>query len=150
MTNEKMRVKIAELLGFKWFAWINTRFSFPLSMNSKATFETLPSFRFLALWDDAHPHPKCSTQCFTEEEFALPMDDDCFRFVPNYPSSLDACAEFEKGLTDMQWVRYLQELASVVKLPKQAEIQIRQYVHATAPQRCEAFLRVNGAWEETE
>lgn len=65
---------------------------------------------------------------------------------PNYPCDLNAVARFEEGLTDLEWVHYLRELSRIVRKPKQAELQIKQYMLATALQHCEAILRVKGRW----
>lgn len=79
--------------------------------------------------------------------------------LPNYPASLDACAEFEKtiqqaGLED----KYIYELLKVCFVQR-GTITIEDYENgvgwdheewffATALQRCEAYLRVKGKWEE--
>lgn len=146
MKPELQRIKIAEACGFRWFAWINYRISIPISMSDydKATYQALPSARFLALWDDAHPHPKSSTQCFTEEEFALPIDSEGFALVPDYLNSLDAIHEAEMWLKNdlrthdgTQFYNYTSRLA-------------KDYGPcATASQRAEAFLRTIGELEAT-
>lgn len=68
--------------------------------------------------------------------------------LPDYLSDLNAMHEAEKVLTEMQWHRYLQELAKVVREKGQAEIRIAQYVRATAAQRAEAFLRTIDKWSD--
>lgn len=66
---------------------------------------------------------------------------DSFYKLPQYHTSLDACAEFEATLTSEEredycaclWTVTAHEFATIT---------------ATAPQRCEAFLRVKGPWRE--
>ena len=78
----------------------------------------------------------------------IPEMDECqWLAVPNYHNSLDAMHEAEEALwygdlkrlhTDAvlydEWCRYRSMLAN--------------NIHATAPQRFEAMLRVIGAWQE--
>ena len=56
--------------------------------------------------------------------------------IPNYPASLDACAEMEKALDSIEggWSLYTEYLEGGIC--------------ATPLQRCEAFLRVKGKWKE--
>lgn len=68
--------------------------------------------------------------------------------VPNYPFDLNACAEMEMALNwdeqlSTEADRYRYELTKVCG-------NDRDLIHvATALQRCEAYLRVKGLWEET-
>lgn len=71
-----------------------------------------------------------------------------WRKLSNYCHDLNAMHEAEKALDEIDWVFLVSELASVVRLPKQAEVQIKQMVHATARQRAEAFLRTLGKWKD--
>lgn len=60
--------------------------------------------------------------------------------LPNYAADLNACHEFEKTLDHInEWFYYEKALA---------EITDGYIFHATARQRCEAFLRVHNQWEE--
>lgn len=64
--------------------------------------------------------------------------EDC----PNYAADLNACHEFEetlKSLKNVVYDKYLQKEVDKTQTWKW---------HATARQRCEAFLRVHGQWEE--
>lgn len=86
--------------------------------------------------------------------------------LPNYPLSLDACAEFEKGLQATAHLsvgnehrEYLVELMSVVNPDKElwdngtflgSWSDAIKTTEATALQRCEAFLRVKSLWVEGE
>lgn len=54
--------------------------------------------------------------------------------IPNYYGDLNACAEMEKTLTPDEAWDYCDYLD--------------RNVSATAPQRCEAFLRTKGLWRD--
>ena len=74
--------------------------------------------------------------------FEVGWSDNCeyHHCIPNYAADLNACHEFEKTLTHINdWMLYDKALA---------EIAEGFTFHATARQRCEAFLRVHGQWEE--
>ena len=75
-------------------------------------------------------------------------------FVPNYPASLDACAEFTKGLFSRadEWNKalYLAVFNHSEVTPDMltdAELTFALN-NATPLQRCEAFLRLNNKWVE--
>lgn len=70
--------------------------------------------------------------------------------LPNYYGSRDACAEFESTITDEEDQK---EYAGLLHhfTTKKWQISIQSAfptVTATAPQRCEAFLRLHNRWEE--
>jgi hypothetical protein len=79
----------------------------------------------------------------------LPPGDDGFRKLPNYHGDLNACAEMEKTLDTNQLSEYADRLETVC-----VPVHICQITHwqaiamATSAQRCEAFLRTHGKWEE--
>lgn len=58
--------------------------------------------------------------------------------VPDYLGDLNACHEMENELSDEQFDEYYVRVTSRFARP----------FHATAAQRCEAFLRTLGLWEE--
>lgn len=70
--------------------------------------------------------------------------------VPNYPGSLDACAEFEKTLTTEEQQEYFYQLNEEVGLvsPRSPawllEWSVFKLVTATARQRCLAYLKTKG------
>lgn len=87
---------------------------------------------------------------FTGELIGL-IKERGFFVVPNYPLSLDACAEFEKGLKSSEHWSFRAELWRITEAdPRQVngEEHNRRYISATALQRCEAFLRMKGKWIE--
>lgn len=67
--------------------------------------------------------------------------------VPDYFHDLNACAEFERtldvnvGSEDSPRYAYSTQVYNIVP-------QGQQPFRATAPQRCEAFLRLHGKWKE--
>jgi hypothetical protein len=74
---------------------------------------------------------------------------------PNYAADLNACHEFEKTLTPEQQFDYVYELNdnALGLVPLSSPASYREgvlwlFLHTTARQRCEAFLRVHGQWEE--
>lgn len=81
---------------------------------------------------------------------------DTRRRIPDYTKDLNACAEFERTLEECDEVNgedqlgYMEMLAEVVgaKWGANNQCDMWRITHATAPQRCEAFLRVKGLWME--
>lgn len=72
--------------------------------------------------------------------------------LPNYPASLDACAEVEAKLTDEQHRQFRMYLAEVVLGNGRRGIvmsipEYRTWFSATATQRCEALCRALDLWE---
>ena len=66
---------------------------------------------------------------------------------PDYLNDLNACHEMEKVLTEKgvnEWWSYVAFINRHNPRPFGTETA----VHATAPQKCEAFLRTLGLWEE--
>lgn len=65
---------------------------------------------------------------------------------PDYYSSLDACAEFERSLTRSEMWDYQQSFCE-----SNSEYDADEYhvtlIKLTAPQRCEAYLKVKGLWK---
>jgi hypothetical protein len=87
------------------------------------------------------------THSDTEMRKRLNLPSGC---PPNYYGCLNACAEMEATLKAEQWMSYLHYIYDQVPGYREGsywyenfETQ-RQVASATAPQRCEAFLRVHG------
>jgi hypothetical protein len=76
-----------------------------------------------------------------EEEFG-PSWYQSYTKMPNFCNDLNAMHEAEKRMRNGDWTRYCQYLAEygggTVRFVS---------VHATAPNRAEAFLRTIGKWE---
>ena len=72
--------------------------------------------------------------------------------VPNYCNDLNAMSEVVKGLNDQMSINYYHHLHNIVYPVKNkaAVYMIIGCVEATARQRAEAYLRVNGLWEENK
>ena len=70
--------------------------------------------------------------------------------VRDYLKDLNTCHEFEKGLTDEQYeLSYRDHLVKVLfRDSESGYYTLRDYLSATAAQRCEAFLKTIGKWEE--
>jgi len=77
--------------------------------------------------------------------------------LPDYLNDLNACHQMEKVLTKEQAQSYSQFLGIAMKMPDvgyftgQPNFSIAEWerlIMATAPQRCEAFLRTLNLWEE--
>lgn len=62
--------------------------------------------------------------------------------LPNYPKDLNACAEFEATMdpNGNEYTRFDNHLHKICG-------SVRKCIHATAAQRCEAFLRTKGLWK---
>lgn len=61
--------------------------------------------------------------------------------IPNYTESLDACREFESFKTGEEWSEYIDTLTEICDV-------YNDPIVATPLQRCEAFLRLKGQWDE--
>lgn len=68
---------------------------------------------------------------------------------PNYHGSLDLCAEFEATIKSSADIcRYVVRLEEIIQGPGfPSPIGTIAFVRATAPQRCEAFLRMHNKWK---
>lgn len=65
--------------------------------------------------------------------------------LPDYLNDLNAMHEAEKMLTRQQMLTYQEDIWKVSHAP---EFASWGYIHATAAQRAEAFLRTKGLWVE--
>ena len=88
-------------------------------------------------WKDLHwgnqTHP--NTMLYGWPPYYDYMTEFC---VPNYPQNLDACYEMESTLTKHQRDRFEYELGVIVG-PLRSQWRWH-LLHATARQRCEAFI----------
>lgn len=64
--------------------------------------------------------------------------------LPNYPESLNACAEFEKTLTDREHFSFRKHLWDIVIKLGPEDTWDRQFVSADAKTRCIAYLKTKG------
>lgn len=77
---------------------------------------------------------------------AIDVDDArTWHWLPDYLNDLNPCAEMEKTLDAVQLEEYRRQLACF--FTDHPDDGIRFAIHATAAQRCEAFLKVKGLWE---
>ena len=74
--------------------------------------------------------------------------------VPDYLGDLNACHEMEKVLDYEQCEAFSTTLADIVHAANREKDYAFPWafarIHATAPQRSEAFLRTLGLWEEAQ
>jgi hypothetical protein len=67
--------------------------------------------------------------------------------IPKYFEDLNAVHEFEKLLTDEQWVIYRDNIRLIVLGPIRMVSQfLKADIHATAAQRCEAIGKTLDLW----
>jgi len=116
-TNEELRVMVAAELGYK-----------PRIVECELGGET-------EVWFDYpdgrpnHSQPEDENEPRDCEGRLLMLGN-----VPNYPLSLDACAEFEASLTDGEIYRYANFITD----------NIPELIKAKPRQRCIAFLKMRG------
>lgn len=67
--------------------------------------------------------------------------------IPDYLNDLNACHEMEQALTHEQRIDYMEWLGLS---SDEHWYKVWAYVHATAPERCTAFIRTLGLWEKEE
>lgn len=119
MTNEQINTRVAKILG-------------------------------IPIVSDGITH--CLTPCDMGGKYN--QDGPLLKKVPNYAADLNACCEFAAWLDTEQQIQFAEELQFIVlENPSRAwwnptAIELFQIADATARQRCEAFLRVHGQWEE--
>lgn len=64
-------------------------------------------------------------------------------WIPDYLNDLNACAALERQLEPDQWPEYLRQLQLLTQSEHRFEVENRYcLVHATAEQRCRAFVAV--------
>lgn len=144
ITDEEIRIKVAEAMGLEIIhdprGPIDTRPS-PYSIKRKLFYTPAAAGVRRKSW------PKAST---------VPI-------IPNYPEDLNACHEMEKSLVTVgEWISYMENLASTATIPtngatawelvckmshsdqKGVLYGLAGFVHATARQRCIAYLKTKG------
>jgi hypothetical protein len=95
--------------------------------------------------------PESGVMQYDGEEFPWTIwhkDGKTRNSCPDYPNDLNAMHEAEKVLPDKgvnAWWAYVANINSHNPTPLGSETA----VHATAAQRCEAFLRTLGLWQPT-
>jgi hypothetical protein len=143
---EAQRIAIAEACGFKWFAWwhTETEITIPLTRSVQdGDFKrtTFPPTRFLV--------PASREPGFGEyacADMSIAIDEECFRHVPDYLSDLNAMHEAERVLRRDQHTDYCNLLHDMAT--RTENLGRFGYIHTTAAQRAEAFLRTLGKWED--
>jgi len=80
----------------------------------------------------------------TEKGWWTKRDEDYHPEPPQYTSSRDACIEFELFTTNAELNAYGDALIDVIK----CDIDSYYPIVSAARDRCEAFLRMKGQWDE--
>lgn len=128
MTNEQQRIAIAEACG--WQRW--------QSKDGSTVGLYKPSIELASYW--------AKEGCTLTDKPITPSDLNYLK-CPNYPSDLNACHEMEKVLDNEQQAIYYHQLCKLTDALGPAGHTFHWYpAVATAPQRCEAFLRTMGRW----
>jgi hypothetical protein len=70
--------------------------------------------------------------------------------VPNYCDDLNAMHEAEGGMRSHDRPTYQHQLDKICATSKDPHCSCWDFIHATASQRAEAFLRTLGLWVEDE
>lgn len=74
---------------------------------------------------------------------------ECCMDYPDYFHDLNACHEMEKALTDVtqqyEYADWIETVAGSIEDGCSHPSSFSR-IHATAPQRCEAFLKTKGRW----
>lgn len=127
-----LRVKVAELSGWKRIHYRTALADHWLAPGAEPEF---PTDEVTGVMPFPRPHAEW-------EEPEDPLD-----YMPNYPSDLNACAEFEKTLPDRRR-EYIDALCDAVKSPRIWSnhfdyADLEAVVHATAEQRCRAFVALH-------
>lgn len=130
MTDEQMRVKIAEACGLE-------PVTMPFNPNEVEVGHNGQWFAPVAAAYFRKLYPKGMTP----------------KVIPDYPNDLNACHEMEKVLDrakdlcpgmEVPLTQYDQYWGALTEVTK------GDIIHATARQRCEAFLKTIGKWEEKQ
>ena len=96
---------------------------------------------------------KWAADPFSDKDIVVPVK--MLRDIPDYPNDLNAMHEAEKILTGKSKWKYAGILCKMIAGYKPSDSTTRislegvcNIAHATAAQRCEAFLRTLNLWEE--
>lgn len=158
MTPQETRIKVAEACGkiikLRKFKMGSRRVSVcPKCLGDE-----------LNIWDSGYSSFNCggvdcscgyklklsNLSCFPTDEIITQWNDHCKGAgdIPNYPEDLNACAEMERTLTIEESRKYEEVLEVVVNeaFIRNESCFVFPAWHATALQRCEAFLKVKGLW----
>jgi hypothetical protein len=67
--------------------------------------------------------------------------------IPNYCTDLNAMAEAESTMTQLQWAYFVAKLAELTRQPGRCDIPAQILLQARSRQRAEAFLKAVEKWE---
>lgn len=66
---------------------------------------------------------------------------------PDYPGDLNAMHEAEGGLSDDQWIDYIDHLKIILNAHAGSYRSVKAKINATAAQKAEAFLKALNLWK---
>lgn len=144
MTPDSQRIAIAEALGWKWYR-------LPKMPSDDRIYRCL----FLPA---IHEYEGQSEQWLVKADGTERLCNLEFMWktgcVSDYPNDLNACHEMEKFLDPAPgrfsfWCEYWEQLETVTgarTFDKDIDTDCIAMLHATAGQRCEAFLKTIGKW----
>lgn len=128
MTNEQMRIVIAEACGGKWYEWKDLPrkgICFQMPNDLIGTNQQVCN----------RPNDWINRYYYNKDNY------------PNYPLDLNACHEMEKNLKQVQVVTYQDILVSITCKTEKLFPNDKAYpldgfvIAATSQQRCEAFIK---------
>lgn len=137
MTEQEINIAVAKACGWKWYRRPSTGPWAKKPMRSLYHPDLMKPLE-LALADMTER--ECNYVFMVREGM-----------IPNYAHDLNACFEFEETMTDGEVQKYFDQLVWVTSKVSNAHrfgVNYWSIYHATAPQRCQAFLRVKGLWRE--
>lgn len=138
MTDAEIRVCIAEACGWVWYR------------HPSANTLQYPHYRFLAL-PALHEYEQAPQWMVRADGTEKPCAVDYMArefHIPDYSNDLNACHEMERMLDDGQQDTFLITLRKLVDVGLDDFQRDFNGIHATARQRCEAFLRTIGKWKD--
>lgn len=140
MNEELQRIKIAEACEWK-IESLSSRVS-------RGNYNPTPCQDVSLWWSCMRPDGSCVGT--SEGEHPL---SKWLIFLPDYLSDLNACAEMVRGISIHHQDQFSFELWAIIRRDRKAsetEVGSADFlaVNATSPQRCEAFLRTLGLWQE--
>ena len=97
-------------------------------------------YQDIRLGDDTQDPPPHSSAWHFNGKFTL-------QYPPDYLNDLNACHEMEQVLTHDQHIDYMEWLGLC---SDDYGHKVWAYVHATSAERCKAFLRTLGLWEDAQ
>lgn len=132
MSDEQLRIRVAELLGAKWSYVVDSKFETVWSLSLRYKEANIGS-NWLA------PRTYFAVHFIVADKPDNRFPKHVCSDLPNWPHDLNAYHEMEKSIDDP--FRYVGALSRVITNGEYGA-QLPQLIFATARQRCEAFVEV--------